>query len=84
VIRRKREKNMSIYEYYVEYIDDCDFHLCKAKGIIFGEKISDVASIIESYYGCAIESIAINTVAFDETGIFEGYVAKKEKDENGH
>ena len=74
---------MSIYEYYVEYIDECDFHLCKAKGIIFGEKISDVASNVESYYGHAIELITINTVAFDETGIFEGYIAKKE-DEDGH
>ena len=74
---------MSIYEYCVNYIDECDWrHHCKAKGIVFAEKLSDVVPIVESYYGDAITSITIDEVAFDETGIFEGYIAKKE-DEDG-
>lgn len=74
---------MSIYEYYVDYVDECDYRPCKAKGIVFGEKLSDVTSIIESYYGCGIVSITIDEIAFDETGIFEGYTIKREN-EDGH
>lgn len=74
---------MSIYEYCVVFTDEVDGRPCNAKGIIFGEKLSDVISIVESYYGYAIVSITIDEIAFDETGIFEGYTVKKE-DEDGH
>lgn len=74
---------MSIYEYYVEYIDECDFHHCKAKGIVFAEKLSDVVSNVEFYYGHGITSITIDEVVFDETGIFEDYTVKREN-EDGH
>lgn len=75
---------MSIYKYYVNYIDEYDLKdHCKAKGIIFAENLSDVVSIVESYYGHVITSITIDEVAFDETGIFEGYTVKREN-EDGH
>ncbi len=74
---------MSIYEYYVGFTDEVDGNPCNAKGIVFGASLSDAASIIESYYGCGIVSAIIDEVAFDETGIFEGYTVEREN-EDGH